>query len=121
MLSHKHEHLAFKQEKSKFKLKTKPILSFEIQILLGFSPSDFNERCRSKYHLLLCFWTIFNFCARIWRNQSLNSKLNPFQASKFKFYWVLAQVPLMKVVDLGTISNFAFGQFLTSMQEFGEK
>ena len=51
-----HEHLAFKQEKSKFELKTKPISSFEIQILL-----------------------------------------------------VSAQVPWMKVVDLSTISNFAFG------------
>ena len=67
MLSHKHEHLAFKQEKSKFKFKTKP-----------------------------------------------------FRASKFKFYWVSAQVPLMKVVDLSTIFNFAFGQFSTSMQQFGE-
>ena len=60
-----HEHLAFKQEKSKFELKTKPISSFEIQILLGFSPSAFNKSCITKYHLQLFFWQIFNFYARI--------------------------------------------------------
>ena len=48
-------------------------------------------------------------------------KTKPISSFKIQILLGFSLSALIKVVDLSTISNFDFGQFSTSMQEFGEK
>ena len=54
-------------------------------------------------------------------NVELQCKCPNFRAVQITFHKVSAHDPLRKIVDPYNLSNFAFGQISTSMENIGEK